>query len=282
MRNFKERIATIQDISCLGQCSLTVALPIISALGIETAVIPTAVLSTHTGGFSGYTFLDLTDEIPKIANHWAEQKVQFDAIYTGYVGSKEQIAHIENFFDLFGKDSKIIVDPVMADKGILYKGFPQEFPSYMAKLCAKADVILPNLTEACFLLNQPYVESGYDKEYIEKLLTSLSAICKGNVILTGVSFEPSKLGVAVYNADKKAVHYYFSTKIDVSMHGTGDVYASSFSGCYAKGFSLEESADIAVDYTVECIKQTLPYKDHWYGVKFEKALPFLLKRAGII
>lgn len=277
-----ERVVTIQDISCLGQCSLTVALPVISAFGVETAVIPTAVLSTHTGGFSDYTFLDLTQEIPRIAKHWQEQKFEFDCIYTGYVGSKEQIAYIANFFDVFkSKDCLVIVDPVMADKGKLYTGFPVDFPQYMSQLCAKADVILPNLTEAAFLLGKPYVESGYDQDYIESLVRELSSICKGNVVLTGVSFEPGKLGVAVYNKKIDNVHYYFSNRIDVSMHGTGDVYASSFVGSLVKGFSLEESAEIAVDFTVECIKQTLPYKEHWYGVKFEKALPYLIKRARI-
>ena len=157
-----KRVVSIQDISCLGKCSLTVALPIISAMGVETCVVPTAVLSTHTGGFSGFTFHDLTQEVAPIADHWAKEGISFDAIYTGYLGSFEQIHLVSQFFDRFGgQDTLIYVDPAMADNGVLYTGFTPEFAKEMGKLCGKADVIVPNLTEASFMLGVDYVGEDY-------------------------------------------------------------------------------------------------------------------------
>ncbi|MBO4404699.1 MAG: bifunctional hydroxymethylpyrimidine kinase/phosphomethylpyrimidine kinase, partial [Treponema sp.] len=169
-----------------------------------------------------------------------------------------------------------IVDPVMADHGKLYAGFDENFPSEMKKLCKGADVILPNLTEASFLLGIPYAGDNYDKPYIEKVLKGLYELGAKNVVLTGVSFETDKLGVAVY--DGKNIEYYFTEKLPVAMHGTGDAYASAFAGALLNGKSLIESAGIAADFVVEAIKKTVGDDDHWYGVKFEKALPYLIKR----
>lgn len=170
-----KRVVSIQDISCLGKCSLTVALPIISAMGVETCVVPTAVLSTHTGGFSGFTFHDLTQEVAPIADHWAKEGISFDAIYTGYLGSFEQIHLVSQFFDRFGgQDTLIYVDPAMADNGVLYTGFTPEFAKEMGTLCGKADVIVPNLTEASFMLGVDYVGENYDEAYIRDLLKQLT------------------------------------------------------------------------------------------------------------
>ncbi|MCM1358335.1 MAG: bifunctional hydroxymethylpyrimidine kinase/phosphomethylpyrimidine kinase, partial [Prevotella sp.] len=146
-----KRTVTIQDISCFGKCSLTVALPVISAMGIETAVIPTAVLSTHTGGFTGYTFRDLTGDIPEISRHWKSLDIKFDSVYTGYLGSAEQIEIVSKFFDDFRTENNfIVVDPVLGDNGRFYAGFNEDFAGKMAGLCSKADYIIPNMTEACF------------------------------------------------------------------------------------------------------------------------------------
>ena len=275
-----KRILTIQDVSCYGQCSLTVALPILSAMGIETAIIPSAILSTHTGGFTGYTFRDLTEDLPAISAHWKKEGISFDAFYTGYIGSKKQLDYIKDIVSANAKkDSLFIVDPVMADNGKLYYGFDEEFAMEMARFVKGANVILPNLTEASFLLKEPYVGEDYDKEYIEKLVRRLSALSEGDVVLTGVSFSPNKLGVAAYSKKKDAVHYYFEKRVEGSFHGTGDVYASTFSGGLMRGLSLEEAADLAVDFTVQAIAETLSdRKEHWYGVKFEKAIPYLVKR----
>ena len=275
-----KRILTIQDVSCYGQCSLTVALPILSAMGIETAIIPSAILSTHTGGFTGYTFRDLTEDLPAISAHWQKENIAFDAFYTGYVGNKKQLDYIKDIVQTNAKkNSLFIVDPVMADNGNLYYGFDVEFAAEMARFIQGADVILPNLTEAAFLLKEPCRLEGYDQDYIEKLVRRLSALSGGDVVLTGVSFEKDKLGVAAYSKKKDKVHYYFSQRIEGSFHGTGDVYASTFSGGLLRGLSVEEAAELAVDFTLEAIKETLPdRKEHWYGVKFEKALPYLIKR----
>lgn len=271
-----KRLLTIQDISCVGQCSLTVALPIISACGIETAVLPSSVLSTHTAGFSGYTFRDLTDDMAAIEAHWQKEHLTFDAFYTGYV-SKAQIPHILSIIQHTANAGALcIVDPVMADNGALYPGFDEAFPKEMAKLCRGADVILPNLTEAAFLLGEEYRAEGYDKAYIENLLVKLRGLGAKNVVLTGVSFERDKLGVACFDGTK--VEYCFKNRIDATMHGTGDVFASAFAGALCRGVSILEAASIGADMVIESMKQTLDDKNHWYGVKFEKAIPYLIER----
>ena len=275
-----KRIVTVQDISCVGKCSLTVALPIISAMGVETAVIPTAVLSTHTA-FSSFTFHDLTEEINPITAMWKNQDINFDAVYTGYLGSIEQIKIIAKLFDDFKTDSNIVVvDPAMADNGELYKGFDQNFANKMAELCNKADIIVPNLTEACYMLNIPYIGDNYSREDIQDILVKLSKQGCKYCVLTGVSFEESSLGVMAYNSETDSFFEYYSEKLPKSFHGTGDVFASAFTGALMQNnISKEEALKIAVEYTVECIRETLKNKDyHWYGVDFETAIPFLIDR----
>lgn len=273
-----KRILTIQDISCVGKCSLTVALPIISAMGVEAAVMPTAVLSTHTQ-FSGFTFRDLTDDMIPIAGHWKKENIDFSAIYTGYLGSEKQIDIVAGIFDDFGgKDTKIVVDPAMADNGVLYKGFKPEFPSAMFSLCGKADVILPNITEASFMLGVDYPGENYDESYIRKMLVDLTKSGAKTAALTGVSFEKDKLGVMSYDSVTGKYFSYFSEKLPASFHGTGDIFASAFTGALARGNSVERSLQIAVDYTVKCIELTLNDKHPaWYGVNFEEAIPYLVK-----
>ncbi|MBR3981147.1 MAG: pyridoxamine kinase [Bacteroidales bacterium] len=274
----EKKLLTIQDISCVGQCSLTVALPVISAMGIETAILPSAILSTHTGGFTGYTFHDLTEDIPAIKEHWKKENIRFDAFYTGYVGSVKQLEYISDIMDELRKpDSIIIVDPVMGDKGKLYPGFEPSFAKEMAKLCKKADVIVPNLTEAAFMLDEEYIESGHTKEYIERILKKLMALGCKNALLTGVNLEPGKLGIAAYNGETNEITYYFRDLINGMFHGTGDVFASSFAGAMTLGKSVDEAGKIAVDFTVDAIAKTIDDKSHWYGVKFELALPELIK-----
>ncbi len=276
----EKRILTIQDTSCVGQCSLTVALPIISACGIETAILPSALLSTHTSGFTDFTVLDLTQEFPKIMNHWQKENIKFDGVYTGYVLAS-QIDYINEICDKFNSGVKII-DPVMADHGSFYYGFDKEFAKKMCSLCYGAEVILPNLTEAAFLLDEECVLSGYDKDYIENLCKKLTdKLNVKTVVLTGVSFNENKLGVCVYEGGK--AEYYFTEKIERNFHGTGDIYSSAFVAGYFLDKSTFESASIAADYTVESMKLTMPYQDkHTYGVFFEKAIPVLLKKLGIM
>lgn len=274
-----KRILTIQDISCVGKCSLTVALPIISACGIETAVLPTAVLSTHTA-FSGFTFRDLTDDVLPIVKHWKEQNIEFDAMYTGYLGSIEQIELCRKIFTDFKKENNfILIDPVMADNGVLYKGFTQDFANNMASLCSLADIVVPNLTEASFMLNIPYIEKGYTEDYIKDILVRLTDLGSKIAILTGVSFEEGKLGIYGYDSERKEFFSYYSKHLPVKFHGTGDIFASTLCGALARGKTLKQASKITVDYTVKCIEETLKNKNHnWYGVDFESCIPYLVKK----
>ncbi len=268
------KILTIQDISCVGQCSATVALPIISACGVECAVLPSAVLSTHTGGFSGFTFRDLTEDMSPILAHWQKEHIRFDAIYTGYLGSLRQIDLVGQFFEKAAAPGCLkIVDPAMADNGKLYGAFDMDYVAAMRALCASADYILPNITEGCFLTGTEY-RTEYDRAYIDGLLDALTALGCRNIILTGVSYEPGITGVVVYENGTYA--YYPHEKLPNSCHGTGDIYASAFVGSLVRGNSAFDAARIAADYTVECIRCTAQIPGHWYGAAFEPVLGKLI------
>jgi len=270
-----KRIITIQDISCVGQCSLTVALPIISACGVETCILPSAVLSNHTAkGFSGFTFKDLTDEMPAIIERWKIENVSFDALYTGYLGSVEQIGYVKEVCrTLLNDGAEFILDPVMADNGKLYSNFNMEYVEQMRSLLVFSDIVLPNITEACLLTDTEYKEK-YDEEYVDELLKKLTAAGAKEVVLTGVGYDEVSTGVVVYKDGKK--QYYKHKKIPKSYHGTGDIYASSFTGALMNGKTPFEAAKIAADYTVMCIESTYSDPSHWYGVKFERELGRLI------
>lgn len=274
-----KRIVTVQDISCVGKCSLTVALPIISAMGTEAAVLPTAVLSTHTM-FKGFTFCDLTDEIEPIIAHWKKENMDFDAVYTGYLGSARQIALTKDLISNFkGEDTLVLVDPAMADGGRMYTGFEKSFALEMATLCSVADIIVPNLTEASFMLGEEYVAEGYDEEYIKDMLKKLTALGCKTAVITGVSFEKDKLGVMSYDSESGEYFSYFRERIPESFHGTGDVFASTFLGALMRERSIGDSLKIATDFTVECIKATLGNpQERKYGVNFEEEIPYLVSR----
>ncbi len=274
-----KRLVTIQDISCFGKCSITVALPLISSMGIECAIIPTSILSTHTGGFTGFTFRDLSQDISKIAEHWKKYDIGFDAIYTGYLGSKEQIDSVIDFIKDFKKDNTLIfVDPAMADKGRLYTGFGNDFPSQMAKLCAKADIIVPNITEASLMLGVPYTEE-YDECYIKNMLKKLCGLGCKKAVLTGISFKKGTQGAVYYDSESDTYHSYFSKHVDMNFHGTGDTFASVFVGGLLRNLGYEKALELAVDFTVKCIEDTIPYaNEHKYATMFETAIPYLIER----
>ena len=270
-----KRIVTMQDISCIGKCSLTVALPIISAMGIETAVIPTAVLSTHTG-FSDFTFRDLTEDIPKIIEHWSKKGFELDAVYSGYLGSLRQIELVRELFCRFHPVLRF-VDPAMADDGKLYTGFDQKFVQAMAKLCADADVMIPNMTEACLLCGKTY-EPDADEAFIREILKELGKRGTHRVIITGVHAEPDLLGAMCYDSQADSYISYYNEKISAHFHGTGDIFASCMTGSLVRNASVEKALKLSVDYTLECIRATMREPEHnWYGVNFEQALPFLIK-----
>jgi pyridoxine kinase len=278
-----KRVLSIQDISCLGKCSLTVALPVISAAGIEAAILPTAVLSVHTW-FKSFTFHDLTDEIAPVCRNWQEHGFTFDGISTGYLGSYRQMELVEECFTMFDRPGMLkLVDPVLGDGGKYYVGFDNKFAKRMGQLCGKADVIVPNLTEAAFMLGEDYIERGYDEKYIRELLKRLSDLGCPNVVLTGVSFEKGKYGVAAWNAEKEEFLTCFGEEQPGSFHGTGDLFSAALFSALLSEQNMEQALDTAVEFTVESIRMTLQNPDHIpYGVEFERAIPVLLRKLGKI
>ena len=271
-----KKILTIQDISCYGQCSITVALPILSAWGYETAILPSAILSTHTSGFKGFTVHDLSDEIPKIINHWKKERIKYDALYAGYLGEVgiiDLVVQIKN--ELLNKGAEFILDPVMGDNGKLYPAFNERYVRAMRKLIKEADIILPNLTEACFLTKTEYKEE-YDEPYIKDIVNKLIEMGAKKVVLTGIAYEKEMTGVVVYDGNE--YHHFIHQKIDKSYHGTGDVYASTFLGAYMGHHDLMRSAIVAADFVVEAIKNTLDDPKHNYSVKFEPLLVDFIKK----
>ena len=269
------KILTIQDISCFGQCSITVALPIVSAFGIETAILPSAVLSTHTAGFTDFTVRDLTEDLPEIRKHWEKEGIDFDAIYTGFIASAEQLDYIKDIIDSRLKlDGLVFVDPAMADHGEFYNGFDQEFADKMGELCKLGDFILPNTTEACYILHKPWKEE-FTKEEMLEMAEELSAFTKRYVILKGDTHRENELGMIVLDKQESTCEIVYNDKIDYVSHGTGDVFASAFVGSTMIGKSPAEAARIAGEFTKRAIEKTIGDETHKYGVKFEKVIPHL-------
>jgi pyridoxine kinase len=280
----QKRVAAVHDISGFGRCSLTVALPILSAAGVETAVVPTAVLSTHTGGFTGFTYRDLTEDIRPFASHWESLGLQFDALYSGFLGSFEQIELLGEFFDTFRTvDNTILVDPVMADNGELYRIFTPDFARAMRTLCRKADIIVPNITEACLLTDQPYGEGPYTKDYILSLLRKLSDLGPGKIVLTGVYFDGLQLGAAAYDRATDEMNCLLADRVPGYYHGTGDVFGSALLAALLNGFDLSEATQIAVRFTVSAIRRTCEAQtDIRFGVDFERSIPDFLRALKLI
>ncbi len=278
------RVAAIHDISGFGKCSLTVALPILSAAGIETCCVPTSVLSTHTGGFEGYTYRDLTDDLPAFTDHWASLDLHFASIYTGFLGSARQVDMILDFIDKLGDDDTLVfVDPAMADNGSLYAVFDMDMVRKMRELCAKANLVIPNITEACFLLDEPYQEGPYTTEYIEGIVHRLADMGPSKVVLTGVYFDADRLGAACYDKATGTIEYAFNETIPGQFHGTGDIFASFCLAGLMNGLSLIDATQFAVDLTQGSIlrtvaRQTVPRE----GVDFEGMLPDMMKRLQLV
>ena len=279
----QKRAIAVHDISCIGKCSLTVALPVLSAAGIECSVIPTSILSSHTGEFTGYTFRDLTEDILPILDHWSTLNLQVDAIYTGYLGSKEQTALMETVFRrLGGPDTLLFVDPVMGDNGKLYSGFDTDFPPEMAKVCHLAHVIVPNITEAYLLLGEPYREGPYTTGQIETLLRRLADTFSAKVVLTGVRFDDTQVGAAAFDPGCGAIRYYLRPYIPNRYHGTGDLFASALLAGLLSGLALERATEVAVGFVAAAIAKTPAEHDLKFGVRFEAALPGLMGDLGVI
>jgi pyridoxine kinase len=278
-----KRVAAINDISGFGKCSLTIALPILSCAGIETCPIPTAILSTHTGGFTGYTYRDLTSDLREYYKHWKSLDLKFSAIYSGFLGSVEQVDIVSEIIDAFkSKETLVIVDPAMADNGQMYSVFDKSMCSNMARLCSKADIIVPNLTEATFMLGQEYVEAPYTKEYIHDILQQLTKLGAKKIVLTGTSFSDDQTGATCYDTETDTIYVANSPKIAGNFHGTGDVFASFLLAALLNNKDLSEATQFAVDLTYECITKTAakgtPTRE---GVDFESVLPKMIQKLNL-
>ncbi|MBO4411907.1 MAG: pyridoxamine kinase [Lachnospiraceae bacterium] len=272
-----KRILTIQDISCFGKCSLTVALPLISAMGIETVILPTAVLSTHTL-FKGFTCKDLSDQLVPITEHWKEQGITFDAIYTGYLGTEEEIDTVIDIIHTFANENTLVfIDPAMGDNGKLYPAFNEHYAKKNASLCAIADVSVPNITEASFMTGIPYCEI-YTEDYVKDLLRALASTGTKIPILTGVSLSAGKTGAMGYDTKTGEFFSYQNDRIPVSYHGTGDIFSSVLAGAFVLGLDRTKAIQIAADYTAQTIAETQKNPENpWYGVDFEATIPALVK-----
>ena len=271
-----KRILTIQDISCFGKCSLTVALPLLSAMGIETVILPTAVLSTHTL-FKGFTCKDLSDQLKPVTDHWKREGITFDAIYTGYLGTEEEIDTVTGIIETFRNNQTLVfVDPAMGDNGRLYPAFDEHYARKNAALCAVADIADPNITEAAFLTGLPYRET-YPEAYVREMLLALAELGTKTPILTGVSLSEGKTGAMGYDTEQKAFFHYQNDRIPAAYHGTGDIFSSVLAGAFVLGIERTEALKLAADYTALSIAETLKNPENpWYGVDFEATIPVLV------
>lgn len=249
------RIAAIHDLSCFGRCSLTIALPVLSAMGCQCCPLPTALLSAHTG-FPGNTFLDLTTEMGRIADHWTAMDLQFGAIYSGFLGSADQVDTVARFFNTFKKsDTAVIVDPVMGDHGTAYRTCTPELCRGMRVLAENADVITPNLTEAALLLDHPYEEIQRTDAY--EVVRRLSVGGRRSVVLTGYSSESGQTGALCFDRDSGESKAVQTPREPQDFSGTGDLFASVLAGGVARGVPLSQAAQAAADFVRDCIARTL-------------------------
>jgi pyridoxine kinase len=278
----QKRALAIHDISCIGRCSLTVALPILSCGGLDTAVLPTAILSTHTGGFKGYTYRDLTEDILPVTAHWKTLGLRFDALYSGFLGSYGQIDLVARLMQDFHTEGTLrLIDPVMADNGRLYATYTKEMAQGMHRLVSRADIVTPNMTEACILLGREYKPEGFTKEETEEMLKGLCALGPRHAVLTGVTLKEDQLGAAAYDAGTGEISYAFEKRVPGIFHGTGDIFASVLLCGLMNGRNLAASAKLAVRFTHRCIQYTLESDQELrYGVRFEAALPYLMELLG--
>ena len=274
------RMAAIHDLSGFGKCSLTVALPIISATGVECCCIPTALLSTHTGGFTGWTFTDLSGDIVPIAEHWNALNVGFDAIYSGYLASEAQGKLLERAIGrLRGDDTLVVVDPAMADNGKYYANLDGRMAACFRKLIKKADIITPNVTEACFLTDTEYRPGPHSMDFITALIDKLSALGPKFVAVTGVSLERGSVGIIARDNRSGKVSTVMNKALEGTFHGSGDVFASAFAALLTRGARLEDALSAAEDFVNAAIERTAQRgTPRQYGLDFEGVLPEYVRK----
>ena len=273
------RVAAIHDMSGFGRCSLTVAIPVLSAMGLQCCPVPTAFLSTHTGEFEGFTFLDMTDEMPAIAGHWNSLGLHFQSIYSGFLGSERQIRIVEDFIQTFRReDTIVVVDPVMGDHGKVYQTYTPAMCAGMTHLAAQADVITPNLTEAALLLDVPYDTLPTDEAGCRAIVEQLSLDGRRSVVLTGASASPELTGAMYFDAKSGSSAMIQTNRVPGRFFGTGDVFASVLTGALVRGDSLDDATRQAVDFIRLCaertVEQNLPLRE---GVDFEPLLKHLIR-----
>ncbi|MBQ2898078.1 MAG: pyridoxamine kinase [Clostridia bacterium] len=272
----QKRVMAVHDISCFGKCSLTAALPILSAAGIEVCPVPTAILSTHTGGFEGYTFEDLTHNMLPVVKHFKELDIKFNSIYSGYLGSFKQIEYMKTIISMFKQqDTLVMVDPVMGDNGKLYAGFDMSFAKEMASLCKMADIIVPNVTEAAFMTGVKYINPPFTTDYFDTIIERLKKICAGDIVITGAVLKKGQTGVVICHDGN--TEYITEKESEGMYHGTGDVFASTLLAGLLNGFSLKEAGEIAAKFIPVCIEKTKEL-GVFYGVNFEQCIPDLLNK----
>lgn len=271
------RVAAIHDMSGFGRCSLTVAIPVLSAMGVQCCPLPTAYLSTHTGGFDGYTFLDMTEEMPKTAAHWASLGIRFDAVYTGFMGSEAQMSIVAELIRTFRRDETtlFVCDPVMGDHGKIYKTYTPAMCSGMTKLAESADVIVPNLTEAAVLLGEEHSFAAlqHGEESYRSTVERLSMGGQRSVVLTGVALKKGEIGACIFDRESGETYFLFDVFVGKEFHGTGDVFASVLTGALVRGKTLHEAVRIAESFVRKCAEHTMPQKiPAREGVDFEPVL----------
>lgn len=275
------RVLVIQDISASCRISMNVALPVLSCLNNGVNILPTALLSTHTGSsFPNYTFLDLTKELKHILHHWSELDLKFDGILIGYLGSLEQISLVEEILSTFLKEDGIsVLDPVMGDRGVLYSGFNDEYVSQMRQLCKKASVLIPNMTEASFLLKKNYITIPYTEEIIHEYLQELSHLHNGKSVLKGISYDRKNIGIACFDPMEQKYASAMAPIHPAHFDGTGDLFSSVTAGYLFQGKSLTFATKTAVEYMDRVIVRTLESgMDLKYGIQFETDLPYLIEK----
>ena len=283
---FKQKtVAAIHDISGMGKCSLTGAIPVLSAAGISVATMPTAVLSTQTGGISGYTYRDLTEDLRPFMEHWKALGKTFDAVYSGFLGSETQIDIVSDFLKNFSREGTLyLCDPAMGDNGELYSVFDNNFVKAMKRLCSNADIIVPNFTEAFFLLDKEYFPAPYTKDFTESVLNELADRYNAKyIVLTGVDFDGKSVGAASLDVATGKITYSLRPRVDGMFHSTGDLFASSLLGGILNGFTVNEATEKAIDFTVNAINKTVELGgDSRFGLSFELCLPDYMRSLELL
>lgn len=280
MKPIVPRIVTVHDISCFGRCSLTVIMPILACMGIQVCPAPTALLSTHLGGFKNIAFYDFTERMAEFYRHWRQEQIDFNCIYSGFLASTEQIDTVTQFIDAFSANKPLVlVDPVMGDEGKLYSVYTAEMQIHMKRLVSKADVITPNFTEACFLLGECYQEQVLDPAMLRDWLVRLAGFGPGIVVMTGIPLTGRQIMNIGYERSTGRFWQVVSEQIPARYPGTGDIFASILAGAPLNKESVPQAIELAADFVALAIKATYaagsPTRE---GVLLECAPPWLVER----